>query len=160
MEFILHQLEMTYFWIFCKVQLSILWVWFSEYFHFRRGRICDQIIVVFGSSIKIQRIIFFISLRKKPTFLQPKSLPATCNIMNHGGSSYFFINLIFIVLSNKFRTITVGNPDTNVWIVGSSIIKEAFVSARSRPGGTCLGLGRLNVSTWWQGKRGMVVSQF
>ena len=24
MEFILHQLEMTYFWIFCKVQLSIL----------------------------------------------------------------------------------------------------------------------------------------
>jgi hypothetical protein len=46
-----------------------------------------------------------------------------------------------------------------VWIVGSSIIKDAFVSARSRPDGTCLGLGRLNVSTWWQGKQGMVVRQ-
>ena len=43
--------------------------------------------------------------------------------------------------------------------MGSSIIKEAFVSARSRPGGTCLGLGHLNESAWWQGKRGMVVSQ-
>ena len=65
---------------------------------------------------------------------------------------FFLFLFIFIVLSNKFRTITVGNPDTNVWIVGSSIIKDAFVSARSRPGG-------LNVSIWWQGKRGMVVRQ-
>jgi hypothetical protein len=43
--------------------------------------------------------------------------------------------------------------------VGSSIIKDAFVSARSRTGGTCLGLSRLNVSIWWQGKQGMVVRQ-
>ena len=41
----------------------------------------------------------------------------------------------------------------------SSIIKDAFVSARSRPGGTCLRLSRLNVSIWWQGKRGMVARQ-
>ena len=46
-----------------------------------------------------------------------------------------------------------------MWIVGSSIIKDAFVSARSRHGGTCLGLSRLNVSIWWQGKRGMVARQ-
>lgn len=72
--------------------------------------------------------------------------------------SFLFL-FISIVLSNKFSTITVGNPDTNVWIVGSSIIKDAFVSAKSRPGGTCLGLSRLNVSIWWQGKRGRVTRQ-
>ena len=46
-----------------------------------------------------------------------------------------------------------------MWIVGSPIMKDAFVSAKSRPGGTFLGLSRLNVSIWWQGKRGMVVRQ-
>ncbi|CAC5422578.1 unnamed protein product [Mytilus coruscus] len=50
----------------------------------------------------------------------------------------------------------VGDP-VNVWIVGSSIVKHAFVTARDRPGGVNLGLGRLNASFWWQGKGGMVV---
>jgi len=50
----------------------------------------------------------------------------------------------------------VGQP-VKVWVVGSSITKHAFVHARSRPGGVNLGLSRLNVSIWWQGKSGMVI---
>ncbi|CAC5399581.1 Neurotrypsin,Scavenger receptor cysteine-rich type 1 protein M130,Deleted in malignant brain tumors 1 protein,Scavenger receptor cysteine-rich domain-containing group B protein,Soluble scavenger receptor cysteine-rich domain-containing protein SSC5D [Mytilus coruscus] len=50
----------------------------------------------------------------------------------------------------------VGDP-VNVWIVGSSIVKHAFVAARDRPGGVNLDLGRLNASLWWQGKGGMIV---
>ncbi|CAC5376145.1 unnamed protein product [Mytilus coruscus] len=50
----------------------------------------------------------------------------------------------------------VGDP-VNVWIAGSSIVKHAFVTARDRPGGVNLGLGRLNASFWWQGKGGMIV---
>lgn len=46
-----------------------------------------------------------------------------------------------------------------VWMVGSSLIKDAFVSAKKRPGGTSLGLDRINVSIWWQGKSGMVSRQ-
>ena len=42
-----------------------------------------------------------------------------------------------------------------IWIVGSSIIKRGFVHARSRPGGSQLGLGRIGASLWWQGKGGM-----
>ncbi|CAC5417893.1 unnamed protein product [Mytilus coruscus] len=41
----------------------------------------------------------------------------------------------------------VGDP-VNVWIVGSSIVKHAFVAARDRPGWVNLGLGRLNASFW------------
>ncbi|VDI73212.1 Hypothetical predicted protein [Mytilus galloprovincialis] len=57
--------------------------------------------------------------------------------------------------SNAYKGI-VGDP-VNVWIVGSSIVKHAFVTARDRPGGVNLGLGRLNASFWWQGKGGMIV---
>ena len=88
-----------------------------EYLHFRRGRIWDQIIIVFGSSIKIQQIIFFISLRKKTTFLQPKSLPATCNIINCGVSSNFFIlkfvlPLLTMTLKHRMSTITMDTGMT------------------------------------------------
>ncbi|VDI39174.1 Hypothetical predicted protein [Mytilus galloprovincialis] len=41
-----------------------------------------------------------------------------------------------------------------VWIVGSSIIKHAFGEARGRPGGVNLGLQRMGVNIWWQGKCG------
>ena len=46
-----------------------------------------------------------------------------------------------------------------MWVLGSSIVKEAFIAARRRPGGVNLGLSNLNVSIWWQGKSGMVASQ-
>ena len=46
-----------------------------------------------------------------------------------------------------------------VWVVGSSIIKDAFIEARTRPGGINLGLQQQNVSIWWQGRSGMVVGQ-
>lgn len=48
-----------------------------------------------------------------------------------------------------------GRPIT-VWIVGSSIVKHAFVQARGRPGGIHLGLQRVGVSVWWQFKGGMI----
>ena len=35
-------------------------------------------------------------------------------------------------------------------------MKRAFVAARNRPGGVCLGLQRLGINIWWQGKGGMV----
>ena len=38
-----------------------------------------------------------------------------------------------------------------VWIVGSSIIKHAALEARTRPGGTGLGLEHLSIELWWQG---------
>jgi lysophospholipase L1-like esterase len=44
-------------------------------------------------------------------------------------------------------------------VVGSAIIKHAFAFARSRPGGGNLGLQRLNVSLWWQGRGGMLIKQ-
>lgn len=40
-------------------------------------------------------------------------------------------------------------------MVGSSIVRESYIEARTRPGGTNLGLGRLNVDIWWQGYGGM-----
>lgn len=46
-----------------------------------------------------------------------------------------------------------------MWIVGSSIVKHAFVAARSRPGGINLGLQRIGVSIWWQGRGGLVLSK-
>ena len=43
----------------------------------------------------------------------------------------------------------------SVWIVGSSLIRNAFVHARSRTGGVNLGLHRIGVKIWWQGYGGM-----
>lgn len=53
-----------------------------------------------------------------------------------------------------------GNP-VNIWILGSSIIRDAFRAARSRPGGLNLGLERLNpnLNIWWQGYAGLRIQQ-
>nr|XP_022292122.1 uncharacterized protein LOC111103277 [Crassostrea virginica] len=42
-----------------------------------------------------------------------------------------------------------------IWLVGSSIIKHAFLEAVLRPGGTNLTLERQNISLWWQGYSGL-----
>lgn len=45
---------------------------------------------------------------------------------------------------------------TSVWIVGSSIVRNGFIVAKTRPGGINLGLqARLGVSIWWQGRGGL-----
>ncbi|KAK3102187.1 hypothetical protein FSP39_009460 [Pinctada imbricata] len=44
-------------------------------------------------------------------------------------------------------------------MVGSSIIKHAFVRARSAYGGANLSLDRFNASVWWQGQSGLVWKQ-
>lgn len=46
---------------------------------------------------------------------------------------------------------------TRVWIVGSSLVKNAFHAAKRRPGGSNLGLARIGVSIWWDGVSGMSV---
>ena len=45
----------------------------------------------------------------------------------------------------------------SIWIVGSSLVRNAFVHARSRTGGVHLGLQRIGVHIWWQGYSGMVL---
>jgi hypothetical protein len=44
-------------------------------------------------------------------------------------------------------------------MVVSSIVKNAFIVARQRPGGINLGLSQINVEILWQGIRGMVIEQ-
>ncbi|XP_076109520.1 uncharacterized protein LOC143078544 [Mytilus galloprovincialis] len=47
-----------------------------------------------------------------------------------------------------------ASQEVSVWIVGSSLIRNAFVHARSRTGGVNLGLQRMGVKIWWQGYYG------
>ncbi|VDH91304.1 Hypothetical predicted protein [Mytilus galloprovincialis] len=56
------------------------------------------------------------------------------------------------------KTDQLGKP-AKIWITGSSLVKNAFIESRQRPGGTNLCLDRLNAEIWWQGKSGMVTSQ-
>ena len=65
---------------------------------------------------------------------------------------YYWLNL------QKITKICIGKP-AKIWITGSSLVKNAFIESRQRPGGTNLCLDRLNAEIWWQGKSGMVTSQ-
>ena len=50
--------------------------------------------------------------------------------------------------------------DVTVWCVGSSIIKHAFTTAWSRPGGTNMGLERVIMRICWQGYSGFKFVNF
>lgn len=52
-----------------------------------------------------------------------------------------------------------GQDTKSIWIVGSSIIKQAFTVARRSYDGANLGLKRHNYRVWWQGKGGMVLEE-
>lgn len=43
----------------------------------------------------------------------------------------------------------------SVWIVGSSIVRNAGIAALSRPGGQGLGLQKKGIDIWWQGYGGL-----
>ncbi|CAG2232652.1 unnamed protein product [Mytilus edulis] len=61
---------------------------------------------------------------------------------------------------NKLKTeIELGKP-AKIWITGSSLVKNAFIESRQRPGGTNLCLDRLNTEIWWQGKSLTIVRQW
>jgi hypothetical protein len=47
-----------------------------------------------------------------------------------------------------------GNT-ARAWLVGSSIIKHAFVEALQSPAGTNMGLERIGALPWWQGRSGL-----
>ena len=52
--------------------------------------------------------------------------------------------------------LSIAGVCSKVWIVGSSIIKQAFTYARqSTEVGISLGLGPYGASVWWQGQSGM-----
>lgn len=57
----------------------------------------------------------------------------------------------------SLTTFFVGS--TSVWILGSSIIKHAWLHSKNRPGGTNLGLERIGVNLIWQGYSGMKLCQ-
>jgi hypothetical protein len=65
---------------------------------------------------------------------------------------------MFYVLNNFVKDIYLkylGIAGLKVWLGGSFIIKREFIEARKRPGGIQLGLTRLGLSLWWQGRSGM-----
>ena len=47
----------------------------------------------------------------------------------------------------------------NVWLVGSSIIKQAFIDARISPGRVHLGLERVGMRLWWQARSGLTLDR-
>lgn len=61
--------------------------------------------------------------------------------------------------STRYKFFTDTRAPSRVWMVGSSIVKNAFIAARSRPGGISLGLSTYNISLWWQGYGGLQLSQ-
>ncbi|XP_071124445.1 uncharacterized protein [Mytilus edulis] len=78
--------------------------------------------------------------------VQLGSNTVTTNVLPHSP--------IMIPATLPAETIYPAPGHATVWIVGSSIIKHAFGEARGRPGGVNLGLQRMGVNIWWQGKCG------
>ncbi|XP_052102937.1 uncharacterized protein LOC127736433 [Mytilus californianus] len=56
-------------------------------------------------------------------------------------------------------TLRLSGQQKSVWLVGSSIIKHAFVHARRSVDGVNLGLERIKTTIWWQGKSGMRICE-
>ncbi|XP_078320273.1 uncharacterized protein LOC111112779 [Crassostrea virginica] len=64
-------------------------------------------------------------------------------------------NLLLINLTFAYQSFNFLLDTQTIWLVGSSIIKHAFLEAVLRPGGTNLTLERQNISLWWQGYSGL-----
>lgn len=60
---------------------------------------------------------------------------------------------LFICIALAF--ISFAGSRTRIWIVGSSIVKWAFVRARCLYDGPHLDLQRQGASVWWQGRGGL-----
>ena len=56
---------------------------------------------------------------------------------------------------NCYLSIAGAQQPIGVWIVGSSIIRNAFLASRQRPGGIHLTLQRRGVNILWQGRSGL-----
>ncbi|CAG2208161.1 unnamed protein product [Mytilus edulis] len=76
-------------------------------------------------------------------------------INNYEDLSHLFVVRKMIDGMARSKLKRPDSQEVSVWIVGSSLIRNAFVHARSRTGGVNLGLHRLGVKIWWQGYGGM-----
>lgn len=56
---------------------------------------------------------------------------------------------------NCYISIAGAQQNIGVWIVGSSIVRNAFLAARQRPGGINLNLHKMGVNILWQGRGGL-----
>ena len=73
---------------------------------------------------------------------------------------YTSVNLsILNVIIQYIEESSLVHETKSIWIVGSSIMKQAFTVARRSFDEANLGLKRHNYRVWWQGKGGMVLEQ-
>lgn len=78
---------------------------------------------------------------------------------------YYLLNVIMNGLTCEHMTAStnccfrIAGLSTRIWIVGSSIVKHAFCTARNRPVGVNLGLSRLGATVWLQGRSGLILSK-
>ena len=64
--------------------------------------------------------------------------------------SYYMTLITLLYLIGYYQS---SQEELNsVWVVGSSLVKNAFVEARQSYGGCSLCLKRNNFRVWWQGK--------
>ncbi|XP_061166862.1 uncharacterized protein LOC133175766 [Saccostrea echinata] len=68
-------------------------------------------------------------------------------------------NLLLTNLTFAYQSFNSILDTQTIWLVGSSIIKHAFLEAVLRPGGTNLTLERKHISLWWQGYSGLQLSK-
>ena len=53
----------------------------------------------------------------------------------------------------------IAGSQSLVWCVGSSIVRYAFIAAKSSPEGSSLGLDKAGINLWWQGYSGLNLVQ-
>lgn len=75
----------------------------------------------------------------------------------------YFNTSIYTYISNTLAGsecyTSIAGKTHKFWLVGSSIIKNAFIEAKKSPQGVDLGLGRLGISLWWQGRSGLTLNK-
>ena len=64
-----------------------------------------------------------------------------------------------MIIHQYFSRFTFEPDFRSIWVVGSSIVKHAFIHARRSYDGCNLGLKRHNCRVWWQGKSGMTLGE-
>ncbi|XP_033759311.1 uncharacterized protein LOC117341555, partial [Pecten maximus] len=71
--------------------------------------------------------------------------------------NHFHVTLIVLFTAGVqlIASLSLSDIRNRIWIVGSSLVKRAFLHARRSFEGSQLGLSRYHASVWWQGKGGL-----